>query len=91
MGILTIALMFGTTTYMRQQANTRTSSMQNMIERVKDGETVTISEAEFALKRDESSAASLYRKIWTYDALIFLSGMLLIYLLGGQVTRKPKA
>ncbi|MFA6417073.1 MAG: hypothetical protein WCW61_02670 [Patescibacteria group bacterium] len=39
----------------------------------------TVSMINMATQMDANSSRSLYRKIWTYDAIIFLCGALLIY------------
>lgn len=88
--VTTIVGMFATTTYMRYQHNKPESHMERMIKMAQDGKSVSDSAIQFALKMDEDAGQSLYRKIWTYDMLIFLSGALLIYLIKADEDKRSR-
>ena len=75
--IVTIALMFIVTTQLRNNFNERESFFGKL-----NGEELSIDTVAMAyVQYDVLAAESLYRKIWTYDALIFLSGIIVLKLL----------
>lgn len=73
--ICTIVTMFVVTAHMRSNFNSRDGALNTALS--KNGG-VPVENAELYHKIDVDRGNSLYRKIWTYDALILVSGVLLI-------------
>jgi len=78
---IVVISMFTLTTYMRSEFNKKPTNLES-----NSGKDLSAETAAILADIDNNSSISLYRKIWTYDALIFLSGAFLIYVIRGNKT-----